>query len=268
MKICSAAFLFVLILGSWHPSQAQQTTVSDDTSKADAAQDEAPPLPPARTHYMGRRIAPTMSHRGAGWLIRKERDAEERPREALRALQIKPGMTVCDLGCGNGFWTLLLSRGVGPEGTVLAVDIQPEMLSKLRLRCKEAEVTNVKPILGGIADPNLPDGKVDLLLMVDVYHEFSHPELMLRNIRKSLSEDGVIALLEYREEDPRVPILPLHKMSRKQIVKEYKANGLKVVRQYNDLPWQHLMFFGRDPEWNPDAEGTPPPAEKEALPDK
>ncbi len=263
MKICSTALLFVLILGGWHQSQGQQTPATDDTAQTDVTQ-EAPALPPARTHYMGRRIAPTMSHRGAGWLIRKERDAEERPREALRALQLEPGMTVCDLGCGNGFWTLLLSRGVGPEGTVLAVDIQPEMLTKLRLRCQEAEVTNVKPILGGIANPNLPHGKVDLLLMVDVYHEFSHPELMLRNIRESLSEDGVIALLEYREEDPRVPILPLHKMSRKQIVKEYKANGLKVVRQYNKLPWQHLMFFGRDPDWNPDAEEAPSPAAEEA----
>ncbi|GAB5405382.1 MAG: class I SAM-dependent methyltransferase [Aureliella sp.] len=255
MRICSTAFLLLLALGSWNPSWAQQILANKGQDSTQSDEEESK-LPPARSHYLGRRIAQTMSHKGAGWLIRKERDAEERPREALRALQLKPGMTVCDLGCGNGFWTLLLSRGVGPDGVVLAVDIQPEMLSKLRLRCKEAGVKNVKPILGGIADPNLPDGKVDLLLMVDVYHEFSHPELMLRNIRKSLSKDGVIALLEYREEDPRVPILPLHKMSKKQIVKEYKANGLKVVRQYNKLPWQHLMFFGRDPDWTADGEQT------------
>lgn len=263
MKICSATLLVALLLGGWHPSQAQEISspapagTSDDIESTEAkgveAADDQVELPPARTHYLGRRIAQTMSFHGANWLTRDSRDAEERPREALRALQLKPGMTVCDMGCGNGFWTLLLARSVGEKGTVLAVDIQPEMLTKLKLRCEESEVENVNPILGGIADPNLPDGKVDLLLMVDVYHEFSHPELMLRNIRKSLSEDGVIALLEYREEDRNVPIKPLHKMSKRQIIKEYKANGFKVVRQYNELPWQHLMFFGRDPDWSPDS---------------
>lgn len=226
---------------------AQQNSASPE--QAAAAEDE---LPPARTRYLGRTIAQTMSYHGAQWLIRQSRDAEERPREALRALQLKPGMTVCDMGCGNGFYSLMMAKAVSPGGKVLAVDIQPEMLSLLKGRCRDAGIDNVQPILGGIADPHLPDGSVDLLLMVDVYHEFSHPQLMLRNIRKSLSKDGVIALLEYRAEDRTVPIKPLHKMTRRQMIKEYKANGLKVVRQYNKLPWQHLMFFGRDDEWQPE----------------
>ncbi|HBE69881.1 MAG TPA: class I SAM-dependent methyltransferase [Planctomycetaceae bacterium] len=235
-------------------SGSSKTAGETDQQKSSQGQEDTTEekLPPARRRYMGRTIAQTMSHRGAGWLIRDSRDQEERPREALRALQLKPGMTVCDMGCGNGFWTLLMSEKVGDDGKVLAVDIQPEMLSLLRARCKEAKVTNVKPVLGGLADPHLDDESVDLLLMVDVYHEFSYPKIMLQNIRKALKDDGVIALLEYRAEDPRVPILPLHKMSRKQILREYEANGYKLVRQYTKLPWQHLMFFGKDPDWKPE----------------
>lgn len=244
------AFLAFVSLANSLVCFAQQDIAPPSQSETEQPTDEE--LPPARTHYLGRRIAQTMSYHGANWLIRQTRDAEERPREALRALQLKPGMTVCDMGCGNGFYSLMMAKAVSPGGKVLAVDIQPEMLSLLKGRCKDAGIGNVQPILGGIADPHLPDGSVDLLLMVDVYHEFSHPQLMLRNIRKSLSKDGVIALLEYRAEDRTVPIKPLHKMTRKQMVKEYKANGLKVVRQYNKLPWQHLMFFGRDDDWQPE----------------
>lgn len=240
-------------------SAAKESATDAGKQEANDEQKDAPEerLPPPRRRYMGRTIAQTMSHRGAGWLIRDSREQEERPREALRALQLKPGMTVCDMGCGNGYWTLLMSEKVGDDGKVLAVDIQPEMLTLLRARCKEAKVTNVKPVLGGLADPHLPAESVDLLLMVDVYHEFSYPKIMLQNIRKSLKEDGVIALLEYRAEDPRVPILPLHKMSRKQILREYEANGYKLVRQYNKLPWQHLMFFGKDPDWKPEGSEQP-----------
>lgn len=208
-------------------------------------------IPPARTNYMGRRIAQTMSFHGAPWLLREEREQEERPSKVMEQLKLKPGMTVCDLGCGNGFYTLLMSKVVGEKGKVLAVDIQQEMLHLLDLRCKDAGVKNVVPVLSTIVDPKLPAGKVDLILMADVYHEFSHPEQMLAAMRKSLSEEGVIALLEYREEDPRVPIKPLHKMSKRQIFKEYKANGFRVARQFDGLPWQHLIFFERNPTWRP-----------------
>jgi len=195
---------------------------------------------------MGRIVAQYMSHQGASWLIRPEREQEEKVSAAYEKLQLRPGMTVCDLGCGNGFWTLPMAKSVGDSGRVLAVDIQREMLQKLRARAMKENVDNVQPILGTISDPKLPVGEVDLVLMVDVYHEFSHPESMLWSVRRSLKEDGVVALLEYREEDPAVPIKPLHKMSKRQIIKEFTANGFKLVREHNDLPWQHLMFFARN----------------------
>jgi len=140
----------------------------------------------------------------------------------------------------------MMARVVGESGRVLAIDIQPEMLQKLKYRALQEEIGNVEPILGAVDDPKLPAREVDLVMMVDVYHEFSHPESMLWSIRRSLKPTGVVALLEYREEDPRVPIKPRHKMSKPQIMKEYAANGFKLVREYNELPWQHLMFFARD----------------------
>ncbi|MEM8669923.1 MAG: methyltransferase domain-containing protein [Planctomycetota bacterium] len=200
----------------------------------------------ARRTYLGRIVAQPMSHFGAPWLIRPERDDEERASESFKQLKLKPGMVVCDLGCGNGYWTLPMARDVGEDGRVLAVDIQREMLQKLRVRSAREKLTNVEPILGAVDDPRLPKGEVDVVLMVDVYHEFSHPESMLWSIRQSLKPEGVVALLEYREEDPSVPIKPLHKMSKRQIMKEYEANGFKLVREFNKLPWQHLMFFARD----------------------
>lgn len=215
------------------------------------------PIPPARTRYMGRQIAQTMSFHGAPWLIRSEREAEERPSEAIEQLDLKPGMVVCDLGCGNGYYSLTMAKLVAPSGKVLAVDIQPEMLHLLELRCKELGVENIEPVLGTVADPKLPPESVDMLLLVDVYHEFSHPQQMLAGIRAGLKPKGLIALLEYREEDRTVPIKPLHKMSKQQILKEYAANGFRLAKQYDGLPWQHLMFFEKDPTWQPSASSKP-----------
>jgi ubiquinone/menaquinone biosynthesis C-methylase UbiE len=150
-----------------------------------------------------------------------------------------------------------MAREVGSNGRVLAVDIQAEMLQKLRERSAQFNYTHIEPIRSTVSDPRLPENQVDLLLMVDVYHEFSHPESMLWGIRRSLKSNGVVALLEYREEDPRVPIKPLHKMSKNQILKEYKENGFKLVREFNELPWQHLMFFARDDSPLPEIEAVP-----------
>lgn len=205
-------------------------------------------IPPAKTHYMGRRIAQTMSFHGASWLIRSEREQEERPSQVLPQLGLKPGMTVCDMGCGNGFYSIEMAKQVAP-GDVLAVDIQQEMLHLLKLRAEEAGVDNIKPLLGTAVDPQLAPASVDLVLMVDVYHEFSHPRQMLAAIRQSLKPGGQVALLEYREEDPRVPIKPEHKMSKRQILQEYSANGFRLAKEYDQLPWQHLMFFEADPDW-------------------
>ena len=155
-------------------------------------------------------------------------------------------MTVCDMGCGNGYYALQLAKLVGADGRVLAVDVQPEMLKLLRERAYQAGITNVEPIQGELHDPRLPLGKVDLILLVDVYHEFSHPQLMLEAMRRALAPHGVVVLVEYREEDPLVPIKPLHKMSKQQILKELQANGFQLTKEFDGLPWQHMLSFGRD----------------------
>lgn len=228
----------MLALSTVTPSVAQQTTTVSDS--------ETKPKEQARRVYLGRRVAMPMSHQGAPWLIRPERDQEENASESFDKLDLQPGMVVCDLGCGNGYWTLPMAKKVGSDGAVYAVDIQPEMLQKLEGRASRVGVKNIRPVLGTVDNPKVPVGEIDLLLMVDVYHEFSHPQSMLWEIRRSLKSDGVVALLEYREEDVSVPIKLLHKMSKQQIMKEYEANGFKLVKEYNELPWQHLMFFARD----------------------
>ena len=201
-----------------------------------------------RTHYMGREIAVTMHFTGAPWLVRESREREEECSTLLKALKLKPDDVVCDLGCGNGFYALKIAKLV-PQGKVIGVDIQPEMLRMLRERARVTRVKNIDLALGTLSDPKLPAGQVDLVFCVDAYHEFSHPEKMLRAIRKSLSKNGRLALVEFREEDPLVPIKPLHKMSKRQILKELAPNGFKLVGQFDGLPWQHVMFFSRDNTW-------------------
>ena len=193
---------------------------------------------------MGREIAQTMHYTGAPWLVRESRQREEDCRLLIESLQIQPGQTICDLGCGNGFYTLELARRVGPEGKVYAVDIQPQMLRLLVTRARQQKLFNIQPILGTFIDPRLPKGEVDLVFCVDVYHEFSHPEMMLKRIRESLSHNGQIVLAEFRGEDASVPIKPLHKMTKLQVKKELEPNGFALEREFDELPWQHLMFFG------------------------
>ncbi|MEI6236488.1 MAG: class I SAM-dependent methyltransferase [Planctomycetota bacterium] len=202
--------------------------------------------PPALTHYMGREIAQTMHYTGAPWLVRESREREEECSTLMGCLHFKPGMVVCDMGCGNGFYTHKIAPLIVPGGKVLAVDIQPEMLELLNKRAEAAKQTNVETILGTLTDPKLPEAKVDLVLCVDVYHEFDHPIEMLAAVRKSLAPGGRMVLVEFRSEDPKVPIKKLHKMSKAQILKEITANGFKLVEQFDKLPWQHVMFFEKD----------------------
>lgn len=210
----------------------------------DAANDRnASGIPPALTRYKGRRIAQTMHYLGAPWLIREEREREERCSLMLANSKIKPGMTVCDIGCGNGFYTFRLAEMVGPKGRVYAVDIQPEMLTMLRDEMEKRGVENIIPVLGSVHNPRLPVGQLDAMLLADVYHEFSHPEHMLKSIRESLKPDGFAILLEFRTEDNEVPIKPLHKMSKVQIMKEWPVNGFRLVDEFERLSWQHMMFF-------------------------
>jgi 2-polyprenyl-3-methyl-5-hydroxy-6-metoxy-1,4-benzoquinol methylase len=202
--------------------------------------------PPALREYKGRRIAQTMHYTGAEWLTRDNREQEERCSLMLANLGLKQGMTICDMGCGNGFHTLQLAKMTGDSGHVFGVDIQPEMLQLLNKRADEQGVKNISPVLGAYTDPRLPKGKIDLILLVDVYHEFSHPEQMLAAMRDALSPSGVCVLVEFRAEDPNVPIKPEHKMTKAQIMKEWPPSGFKLVREFEGLPWQHMMFFARD----------------------
>ncbi|MDZ4781620.1 MAG: methyltransferase domain-containing protein [Planctomycetia bacterium] len=209
----------------------------------DAAVEE---LPPALTHYQGREIAQTMHYLGADWLTRESRQREEDCDRMLAALKLQPGQNVCDLGCGNGFYTLPMAALVGEMGRVFAVDIQQEMLHLLDERAKDAGHANIEPVLGSPIDPRLPEGKLDVILLVDVYHEMSHPEQMLQAMRRALQPKGRLVLVEFRLEDPEVPIKVLHKMSKEQIKKELVPHGFRLVEEYDDLPWQHMMFFEPD----------------------
>jgi ubiquinone/menaquinone biosynthesis C-methylase UbiE len=215
--------------------------------------------PATSGRYMGREIATTMHYSGAEWLTRDSRQREEDCKRLLAELHVKPGQAICDMGCGNGFYTLKLARLAGAKGKVYAVDIQQEMLDMLTRRVKSAKLTNIVPLLSTETDPRLKENSIDLMLMVDVYHEFSQPEAMLKAIRKSLKPDGRIALAEFRAEDANVPIKPEHKMSKKQILKEFTANGLKLSGQFDKLPWQHLMFFARDDAPEPAKKAPEPP---------
>lgn len=216
------------------------TAATPTSAEAEFAEEE---LPRPLKRYKGRRIAPYMTWHGAVWLTRPERAEEEQTDKLLAALKIKPGQTVCDLGCGNGYYTLELARMVGPKGKVLAVDIQPEMLHLLDLRVKEAGLENVEPIPSTPIDPRLPPASCDLILVVDVYHEFGYPEQMLSALHKALKPDGRLVLVEFRAEDPLVPIKPEHKMSKRQVLKELEPNGYELAEQYDDLSWQHVLFF-------------------------
>lgn len=213
-----------------------------------AEEKKAEDMPPPMTHYMGRKIAQTMHFSGAPWLVRESREREEECTTLLKELKCKPGMKVCDMGSGNGFYTLPIAEQVGENGKVYAVEIQQEMLDMLAQRAGVKGLKNIEGILGTPVDPKLPAGQLDLILCVDVYHEFDRPEPMLAAMHKSLKADGVVALVEFREEDPKVPIKPEHKMSKKQILKEWEANGFKLVREFDGLPWQHLMWFQAVPK--------------------
>lgn len=223
----------------------ETTTEGDSNSNDEAEASKNDKLPPPLKRYKGRKIAPVMTYEGADWLTRSTRIQEENPQKLMDALSIKPGQTICDLGCGNGYYTLELARLVGPEGKVLAVDIQPEMLRLLENRAGLNNLKNIQLILNTPIDPKLPANSVDLILVVDVYHELSYPEHMLQALRKSLKPDGRIVLVEFRGEDPTVPIKPLHKMTKKQVRKELEPNGYKLVEEFDELPWQHVMFFGK-----------------------
>ena len=191
----------------------------------------------------GRRYAQTMSYLGADWLDRAERVQEENPEAALDALKLAPGSTVADVGAGSGYITVKMASRVGPTGVVYANDIQPQMLSLLRQRLDREKISNVRLVLGTLDDPKLPPSEIDLILMVDVYHEFSQPQGMLRRMRDALKPGGRLVLLEYRKEDPTIPIRPDHKMSVAEAKMEVEAEGFTLSTVDERLPWQHILVF-------------------------
>lgn len=192
--------------------------------------------------YQGREISHVMGHRGAAWLERSSREREERTDLLIDALPLEPDHVVADVGAGTGYFSFPMAERV-PDGRVLAVDIQPEMLALIEERRDSLGVTNVETVLGRIDDPALPTGEVDLILIVDAWHEFSHPHEMGLGMALALKPGGKLVLIEYRMEDPSVPIKRLHKMSEAQARKEMDGLGLRWVRTESFLPQQHFMVF-------------------------
>jgi ubiquinone/menaquinone biosynthesis C-methylase UbiE len=184
-----------------------------------------------------------MGAAGADWLERSEREREEQPDKALDLIGIAPGMTVADVGAGTGYMSLRIAKRVGPTGKVYANDIQPQMLERLSENARNANLDNVETVLGSEADAKLPHDKMDVVLMVDVYHELARPEEMLQSIRRALKPNGRLVLIEYKKEDPTVPIRPDHKMSLADIKTEVEAEGYKLDKVIEALPRQHIVIF-------------------------
>jgi ubiquinone/menaquinone biosynthesis C-methylase UbiE len=195
--------------------------------------------------YMGREIANVMGHLAAWWLDRPTREQEEQPQKVIDAMQLKGDEVVADIGAGTGFFSFRIAPLL-PKGKVLAEDIQPQMLAIIRKRSKEKGIENVKTVLGTVTDTKLPATGVDVVLFVDSYHEFDHPREMMESILASLKPGGRVIDVEYKAEDPTIQILPHHKMTEAQAIKEMSAVGLKHVKTVDDLPQQHVMIFEKE----------------------
>jgi precorrin-6B methylase 2 len=193
--------------------------------------------------YMGREIAGVMGWQGAAWLEREEREREERTDVLVAALRLRPGMVVADIGAGTGYLSRRMAPAVMPGGRVLAVDVQPQMVSMLQALVRQSGLTQIEPSLGTEADVKLPAATVDLAIMVDVYHELAFPYEVLASIVRALKPGGQLVFVEYRAEDPNIPIKTLHKMSEAQIKRETAVHALQWERTIEALPWQHLVVF-------------------------
>ena len=191
----------------------------------------------------GRVFAPVMGVGGAGWLERPEREAEEAPSKALAALELKPGMVVADIGAGSGYYASRMAKLVGPTGQVFATDIQPGMLEILNRRIKSEGLANVTTVLGAVDDPKLAPASIDLAIMVDVYHELQSPQVFLQRLKPVFKPGGRLVLVEFRKEDPKVPILEVHKMSVAEVKMELEAEGFVIDKVIDVLPWQHIIVL-------------------------
>ena len=191
----------------------------------------------------GRVLAPVMGVAGAGWLERPEREDEEAPSKAIALLDLKPGMAVADIGAGSGYYSARMARRVGPTGRVYATDIQPGMIALLDRRIASEGLTNITTVLGAPDDPKLAANSIDLAIMVDVYHELQDPQVFLQRLKPAFKAGGRLALLEFRKEDPKIPILEVHKMSVAEVKQEMEAEGYEIDRVIEELPWQHLIVI-------------------------
>jgi len=234
------------LVGGTAPAPEKLSVTAADTTDTLYTQ-----RPPSRNGigkvYMGREISKVMGHRGANWLERPARKTKERPDLLVDSLPLGPSDTVADIGAGTGYLTFRVAPRV-PRGNVLAVDIQPEMLTIIRERIEKRGVTNVVPIRGTVTDSNLPADSIDLAYMVDAYHEFSHPYEMMTALYEDLTPGGRVVLVEYRREDPSIPIKTLHKMTEAQAKKEMRTVGLEWVETKEMLPRQHFMVFRKPGE--------------------
>jgi FkbM family methyltransferase len=192
--------------------------------------------------YMGREIAYVMSHYGISWLERPEREKEERVSLLLKNMDLKPGMSVADIGAGSGYHAVRMAKMVG-DGKIYAVDVEPKMIDYLNKRINDEGYQNIKTILGKEQSVELPAGSIDIMIMVDVYHELSFPNEIARSMLDALKPGGKLFLIEYRAEDSSVPIKQVHKMTQKQAVKELRAAGFSFIKNMGNLPWQHCMVF-------------------------
>jgi SAM-dependent methyltransferase len=246
-KLLLATLALSVMAGYWRlPAQAGATNEDAVSGPLPAYQTNSAHDPDGLgKFYLGREIAQVMGHAGADWLERPERQEEERPDLLLKALKIKPGDKVADIGAGTGYHTRRMAELVGPEGTVFAVDIEPAMLESLKTRISAAGLHNVKPVLGTLKNPRLPRSSLDLVLLVDVYHELEFPYEMVEEICRALKLGGRIALVEFRGEDQKVPIKAVHKMTEAQARKELEVHPLRWVETIRTLPWQHLIIFER-----------------------
>lgn len=225
-----AGLLLTVVASATEPS----TYTRGPTSSADGG---------SGRYYQGREIATVMGHEGAGWLERPERSNQEQTSRLLHLLPVRTGITVADVGAGTGYIARRIAEKIGPTGVVYAEDIQPEMLQLLRERLLPSHLRNVEVVLGSETDPKLPGNALDLILLVDVYHEFAYPYEMMQALIRSLRQGGEIAFVEFKLENPEVPILRCHKMSVEQIKKEMRDLPLRFVSDNDSLPWQHVILF-------------------------
>lgn len=240
-RILRAALLFGLCLATSYGAEGGRTAESRYETRARASRDGIGKV------YFGREIAQVMGHQGAEWLERPEREEEERTDLLVEALDLKPGEIVSDIGAGSGYFSWRMARKVGPTGKVYAVEIQQEMLDILMTNMKKRGVGGiVQPILGTVQDPKLPRDSVDTILLVDVYHEFDFPFEMTRAMIDALKPGGRLVLVEYRGEDPAVPIKPLHKMTAAQVQKEMSVHPVRFEKNIPTLPRQHILVFRKN----------------------